>query len=58
MDEDLRRSRVSEGGKPEERHTDSQGIVNPDAYGIYYQRYTEMGSAEFRVLEAENATEF
>ncbi len=35
-----------------------QGIVNPDAYGIYYQRYAEMGSAEFRVLEAENATEF
>ncbi len=35
-----------------------QGIVNPDAYGIFYQRFTEMGSAEFRVLEAENATEF
>lgn len=35
-----------------------QGIVNPDAYGIYYQRYSEMGSAQFRVLEAENATEF
>lgn len=35
-----------------------QGIVSPEAYGIYYQRYTEMGSAEFRVLAAESATEF
>jgi L-ascorbate metabolism protein UlaG (beta-lactamase superfamily) len=35
-----------------------QGIVNPVAYNLYYQRYTEMGSADFQVLEAENATEF
>jgi hypothetical protein len=35
-----------------------QGIVTPVAYNLYYQRYTEMGSAEFRVLEAEDATEF
>jgi L-ascorbate metabolism protein UlaG (beta-lactamase superfamily) len=35
-----------------------QGIVNPTAYNLYYQRYTEMGSADFQVLEAENATEF
>jgi L-ascorbate metabolism protein UlaG (beta-lactamase superfamily) len=35
-----------------------QGIVNPVAYSIYYQRYAEMGSADFQVLKAENATEF
>jgi len=35
-----------------------QGIVDPAAYNIYYQRYQEMGSAEFRVLKAENGTEF
>ena len=35
-----------------------QGIVNPAAYNIYYQRYAEMGRADFRVLEPENATEF
>jgi len=35
-----------------------QGIVATVAHNLYYQRYTEMGSAEFRVLEAENATEF
>ncbi len=35
-----------------------QGIVNPAAYSVYYQRYVEMGSAEFLVLDAENATEF
>jgi L-ascorbate metabolism protein UlaG (beta-lactamase superfamily) len=35
-----------------------QGIVAPVAYNLYYQRYTEMGSAEFRVLGAEDATEF
>ena len=35
-----------------------QGIVNPVAYNLYYQRYIEMGSTDFRVLEAENGTEF
>ena len=35
-----------------------QGIVAPVAYNLYYQRYLEMGSAEFKVLEAENATAF
>ena len=35
-----------------------QGIVNPDAYGIYYQRYAEMGSADFSVLKPESAEEF
>ena len=35
-----------------------QGIVNPDAYNLYYQRYTEMGSADFQVLDAESGTEF
>ena len=35
-----------------------QGIVDPAARNLYYQRYVEMGSADFRVLEAEKATEF
>jgi hypothetical protein len=35
-----------------------QGIVNPIAYNLYYQRYVEMGRADFRVLEPEAATEF
>lgn len=35
-----------------------QGIVNPVAYNLYYQRYIEMGSTDFRVLEAEDGTEF
>ena len=35
-----------------------QGIVNPVAYNIFYQRYAEMGRADFRVLEPENGTEF
>lgn len=35
-----------------------QGIVNPNAIGIYYQRYVEMGGSEFSVLEPENGTEF
>jgi L-ascorbate metabolism protein UlaG (beta-lactamase superfamily) len=35
-----------------------QGIVNPVAYGVYYQRFAEMGRADFSVLEAETATEF
>lgn len=35
-----------------------QGIVNPVAYNLYYQRYAEMGSADFQVLEAETGTEF
>lgn len=35
-----------------------QGIVDPAAYNLYYQRYAEMGSAEFLVLQAENGTEF
>jgi L-ascorbate metabolism protein UlaG (beta-lactamase superfamily) len=35
-----------------------QGIVNPVAYNLYYQRYVEMGGADFIVLEAENRTEF
>jgi L-ascorbate metabolism protein UlaG (beta-lactamase superfamily) len=35
-----------------------QGIVNPVAYNLYYQRYIEMGSTDFRVLDAEKGTEF
>ena len=35
-----------------------QGIVNPVALPIYYGRFTEMGRADFQVLEPENATEF
>jgi L-ascorbate metabolism protein UlaG (beta-lactamase superfamily) len=35
-----------------------QGIVNPKALGLYYQRYEEMGRADFRVLQEERATEF
>jgi L-ascorbate metabolism protein UlaG (beta-lactamase superfamily) len=35
-----------------------QGIVNPVAYNLYYQRYREMGRADFQVLEEEKATQF
>jgi hypothetical protein len=35
-----------------------QGIVNPVAYNLYYQRYIELGHTDFRVLEAETGTEF
>lgn len=35
-----------------------QGIVNPVAYNLYYQRYVEMGRTDFRALEAENETQF
>ena len=35
-----------------------QGIVNPVAVGLYYQRYEEMGRTDFRVLQQEQAAEF
>lgn len=35
-----------------------QGIVDPGARGIYYQRYTEMGRADFQVLKEETGTQF
>jgi L-ascorbate metabolism protein UlaG (beta-lactamase superfamily) len=35
-----------------------QGIVNPVALGLYYQRYADMGRADFQVLNAESATAF
>jgi L-ascorbate metabolism protein UlaG (beta-lactamase superfamily) len=35
-----------------------QGIVNPVAVGLYYQRYEEMGRTDFRVLQPEQAAEF
>jgi L-ascorbate metabolism protein UlaG (beta-lactamase superfamily) len=35
-----------------------QGVVNPVAVGLYYQRYEEMGRTDFQVLRAEQATEF
>jgi L-ascorbate metabolism protein UlaG (beta-lactamase superfamily) len=35
-----------------------QGIVNPNALGLYYQRYQDMGRADFQVLAAENQTKF
>lgn len=35
-----------------------QGIVNPSAYNVYYQRYAEMGRADFMVLKPEDALEF
>jgi len=35
-----------------------QGIVNPVAYNVYYQRYADMGSADFQVLTEETGTEF
>jgi L-ascorbate metabolism protein UlaG (beta-lactamase superfamily) len=35
-----------------------QGILNPVAYNLYYQRYVEMGGTDFQVLDAENGTEF
>jgi L-ascorbate metabolism protein UlaG (beta-lactamase superfamily) len=35
-----------------------QGIVNPVAVGLYYQRYEDMGRTDFRVLQAEQETRF
>ncbi len=35
-----------------------QGIVNPVAVGLYYQRYEEMGRTDFQVLREKVATEF
>lgn len=35
-----------------------QGIIAPEARGIFYGRLTEMTSTDFRVLDAEHATEF
>jgi L-ascorbate metabolism protein UlaG (beta-lactamase superfamily) len=35
-----------------------QGVVNPVAVGLYYQRYEEMGRTDFQVLREEQATEF
>ena len=35
-----------------------QGIVDPVAHNIFYQRFAEMGSADFQVLKAENGTDF
>jgi glyoxylase-like metal-dependent hydrolase (beta-lactamase superfamily II) len=35
-----------------------QGIINPDARGIYYGRLTEMTSTDFQVLPEESAVSF
>jgi L-ascorbate metabolism protein UlaG (beta-lactamase superfamily) len=35
-----------------------QGILNPAAVGLYYQRYEEMGRSDFQLLQEEQATEF
>lgn len=35
-----------------------QGIVNPSAYSLYYQRFIEMGRTDFRPLKPEIATGF
>ncbi len=35
-----------------------QGVVAPDARGIYYSRFTEMTDTDFQVLEQENSKEF
>jgi L-ascorbate metabolism protein UlaG (beta-lactamase superfamily) len=35
-----------------------QGVVAPDARGIYYGRFTEMTSADFQVLPEESAVTF
>ncbi|HUO37026.1 MAG TPA: MBL fold metallo-hydrolase [Mycobacterium sp.] len=35
-----------------------QGIVNPVAVGLYYQRYEEMGRTDFQVLQPERSTQF
>jgi L-ascorbate metabolism protein UlaG (beta-lactamase superfamily) len=35
-----------------------QGIINPDARGIYYGRLTEMTSTDFQVLPEESAVTF
>jgi len=35
-----------------------QGVVAPEARGIYYSRFTEMTSTDFQVLPEENAVTF
>ena len=35
-----------------------QGIITPDARGIFYGRLTEMTDTDFRVLAEEHATRF
>jgi L-ascorbate metabolism protein UlaG (beta-lactamase superfamily) len=35
-----------------------QGILNPAAVGLYYQRYEDMGRTDFQLLSEEQATEF
>jgi hypothetical protein len=35
-----------------------QGIITPDARGIYYGRLTEMTSTDFQVLPEESAVTF
>ena len=35
-----------------------QGILNPAAVGLYYQRYEDMGRTDFQPLQEEKGTEF
>ena len=35
-----------------------QGIIEPNARGIYYGRLAEMTETDFQVLEPENGTQF
>ncbi|HWT49971.1 MAG TPA: MBL fold metallo-hydrolase, partial [Mycobacterium sp.] len=35
-----------------------QGMITPDGRGIYYSRFTEMTSTDFRVLPEESAVTF
>ena len=35
-----------------------QGVVAPEARGIYYGRLTEMTDTDFRVLPEENSVRF
>ncbi|EUA37880.1 hypothetical protein I549_5858 [Mycobacterium avium subsp. avium 2285 (R)] len=35
-----------------------QGIIAPDAHGIYYGRLSEMTSTDFQVLPEEDAVTF
>ena len=58
VDEDLRGGRLPARGRPEHAVPIHQGIVAPEARGIYYGRLTEMTDTDFRVLPEENSTRF
>ena len=52
----LRGRRLPAGSGPGRAVPIHQGIIAPDARGIYYDRLTEMTSTDFQVLPEESAT--